>query len=428
MRKIAQFILKYLAQAVLWRHKPFVVGVTGSVGKTMAKDAVVHMLQGRISVRGSEKNYNNEVGVPVTILGVGAPGYSPVKWVWVILKWIVTIIYNPRYPEVLVLEMGVDRPNDMGYLLSIVRPNIAVVTSIASSHLEFFGSIEGIAEEKGKLVEGVKKGGTAILNADDSLVWAMRKRTEESVVAYGFQKRADIRAFNVALVQDGGKIEGLHMKVEYRGKTIPLRLKKLLGKHQSYGVLVAFAVADAVKINLLEAANTIEDFTLPPGRLQPLRGKNNSWILDDSYNASPLSTLAALETLKTFEVGRKIVVLGDMLELGIDEKSGHRSLAKSIVEVDPARAVLVGRRMQYLETELFREGFDRRRVSMVESPMEVSEKLLEELSSGDIILVKGSRGMRMELAVEALVDESVNISEKLCCQDREWKKKEFKQP
>lgn len=428
MKKIAQLVLKYLAKAVLWRHRPFIVGVTGSVGKTMAKDAIYHVLYGKISVRKSVKNYNNEIGVPITILGVGAPGLSPIAWAWICVKWCF-IMLQARYPKILILEMGVDRPGDMAYLTSIVKLNIAVVTSVTSSHLEYFSSVEAIAQEKGIIVESLKEDGLVVLNADDPLTWGMRKRTNNSVVTYGFQKRADIRAFNATLAQNKGKVGGLNLKVDYRGKIIPFRLKRLLGRHQAYGALVAFAVADQVKLNLLEVARAIENYSLAPGRLQPVKGRNGTWILDDTYNASaPLGALAALETLKNFTVGRKIAVLGDMLELGIDEESGHRSLASAVITCDPALVVLVGRRMRYLESELFMRGFDREKVTHVESPMEASQILSEYARAGDIILVKGSQGMRMEKIVEVLADPSIEISKRLCRQERKWKKKEFVAP
>lgn len=428
MKKIVQFLLKYMAKMILWKYHPTVVGVTGSVGKTTTKDAIIHMLSPHIFVRGSEKNFNNEIGLPLTILGCEAPGRSPVKWLGIGCRFVMLFLFRMHYPKVLVLEMGVDRPGDMRYLLSIVRPTIAVVTEISSSHLEFFGSLEAIVAEKGGLVEAVSPEGHVILNADDIRVWKMRHRTQSRLIGYGFHKRATLRAFNDSVVCTDKGLCGMRVKIQYDGKTLPIRLKYLIAKHHLYAILAAFAVADALKINLLDVIKSAQSFRLSPGRLQPIAGVNGSWIFDDTYNSSPSSALAAIETIAQIPFGRKILMLGDMLELGSEEVEGHSLLAKPIMKMKPAGIVLVGSRMNILRDVLVREGYGEKTVALFDDPVSAGKFMHSHSQTNDIILVKGSQGMRMELAVQELMADPTQAEKLLCRQTPRWKAIPYAKP
>lgn len=428
MRRIVEFILRYMAKAILFKYRPVVIGVTGSVGKTTTKDAILYALSSHLFVSGSEKNFNNEIGIPLTILGCGAPGRSLIRWLRVGLRFVSLMVFSIRYPKVLVLEFGVDRPGDMRYLLSIVRPTIAVVTEISSSHIEFFGSLDAIAEEKGKLVEALSPEGYAILNADDTRVFKMRKRTQARLIGYGFHKRSTLRAFNDSVVCSERGLCGMRLKIQFDGKTLPIRLKNLIAKHHIYAVLAAISVADVLKIPLLEVIREIEDFRLSPGRLQPIPGLQGSWIFDDTYNASPTSTSAAIETMEQIPFGRKILVLGDMLELGSEEIEGHISLAKSIMRMRPDGILLVGRRMRILGEKIIRDGFDKRCVKFFEDPVSAGKFILKHLQVDDIVLVKGSQGMRMELAVEQVMAHPEQAERLLCRQTKRWKEIPYAMP
>lgn len=428
MKKIARYILRHMARAVLKKYHPKIVGITGSVGKTTTKDAIIHILSEFIFVRGSEKNFNNEIGVPLTILGCDAPGRSIIRWIGIVSRFLFLILWRDRYPDVLVLEMGVDRPGDMKYLLSIVHPTIAVVTEISSSHLEFFGSLDAIAEEKGNLISGIDPQGYVILNADDARVWKMRKRTSARLIGYGFHKRATLRAFNDSIVCTEKGLCGTRLKIQYDGKTLPIRMKYLIAKHHIYAILAAFAVADALHINLVEAISPSNTFRLSPGRLQPIAGRLNSWIFDDTYNASPVSTMAALNTMEQIPFGRKILMLGDMLELGAEEVEGHTLLTKPIMKLRPAGVVLVGSRMKLLGNLLIREGLDYRTIAFFEDPVSAGKFIADHLQADDMILVKGSQGMRMELAVELIMAHPEEAKTLLCRQSKRWKEIPYVMP
>lgn len=163
-------ILRFMARVVLWKYKPKIVGITGSVGKTSAKEAISLVLSTKFNVRKAEKNYNNEIGIPLTIIGAKSGEGSALGWLKVFLKWIFLIIFPSKYPEIVVLEMGIDRPGDMDYLLDFIPVDVGVLTDVSESHLEFFKTIDNIAKEKWKLIESVSNDGVIVVNFDNDKI------------------------------------------------------------------------------------------------------------------------------------------------------------------------------------------------------------------------------------------------------------------
>ncbi|EKE16205.1 MAG: hypothetical protein ACD_11C00027G0005 [uncultured bacterium] len=424
--KFLETVLRLMASLVLKRHKPIIVGITGSVGKTSAKEAVYCVLSEKFNVRRNEKNYNNEIGIPLTIIGAESGGKSFLKWIGVFLKWICVVIFDFKYPEILVIELGVDRPGDMQYLTSFIHPTIGIVTNISSSHIEFFGEIEKISKEKGFLIENLLKGGTAILNADDENVLQMQKRTANKIIFYGFSDNADIRAERVGYnYNDNQKPEGISFKLNYEGRSIPVRLRNILAPYQIYSALSAIAVGIVFKMNLVEASVALEKLHSPCGRMNLIDGIKNTYIIDDTYNASPLSTGAALDVMGVIGAKRRIVVLGDMLELGNETEKGHRQVGGKIFEIKADVFVAVGRRMNFAVKKLISLGYLEKNIFVFENPEIAVEKVRKILEEGDIVLVKGSQGMRMEKIVEGIMADPNQAENVLCRQNREWKKKPF---
>lgn len=427
--RILEKILKAMATAVLKRRRPIVIGITGSVGKTSAKEAVFCALSSKFNVRKNEKNYNNEIGIPLTIIGAETGGRSILKWAVVFLRWTQACFFEENYPEMIVVELGVDRPGDMKYLTSFTKPFVGIVTNVSGSHMEYFGSLEKISKEKGILVEKLPEKGFAILNADDSNVSRMLERTKASVITYGFTQESSIRALNFSYAyDDNGKPDGISLKVEGEGKSIPMRLRHILAPHQAYAVLSAIAVATAFKMNMLDAINSLQDFYSPPGRMNLIGGIKNSYIIDDTYNASPVSTLAALETFGKLGAKRKIAVLGDMLELGDEEENGHREVGKKIFEIKADFFIAVGDRMKKAVEEMVSLGFAKENIFVFDDPEKAARKLQEMMHEGDLVLIKGSQGMRMEKVVEEVMADPLNAQNILCRQNIEWKKKTFRKP
>ncbi len=419
-----------MAVAVLRRHRPRIVGITGSMGKTTAKDALVEILSAQYPgrVRGNFKNFNNELGLPLTIIGVrNAPGKNPWRYFLLILRFCWTMVF-PRYPKILVLEMGIDRKGDMNYLTSFIRPDVAVVTAVSAVHSQYLGDVRQIAVEKGKLVAALEDGGTAVLNFDDPRVVKMSSRTKAKIIGYslkGANCRADVCASDIRLSLH----EGISLKINYRGRSVPLRLPHVVAEQLLGSILAATSAALTQGMNLVEITAALRDFTPAPGRMRVLPGKCKATIIDDTYNAPAAAVKEALRTLKSLKAHRKVVILGDILELGKEEEKIHRSLAGEVIEVSPAAVVTVGRRMRFLHEELLKKGFERKNSLHCDDPAQAGEIVGKFLAAGDLVLVKGSQGMRMEKTVEKLVDlSSAEIARLLPRQDDSWKRREFRQP
>ena len=427
--KFLEAVLRLMAKAVLWRYKPKIVGITGSVGKTSAKESVFAVLETRFFVRKNEKNYNNEIGIPLTILGMETGGKSLGKWVMIGLRWLGMLAWKCRYPQILILELGVDRPGDMDYLLSFVRPQIGVVTNISSSHIEFFKTLDGIAKEKGKLVESLPEDGFAILNADDERVLNMSGRIKANVISFGFSEHADVQADRVSYNYDkNGKPEGLSFKLGHEGNNLPVRLKGVLAKHQVNAALAGISAGIAFKINLVDSAQGLEKLSVPLGRLNIIDGVRGSIIIDDTYNASPVSTLAALGVLEELQASRKVAILGDMLELGEETKDGHVAVAKKAFEIPAEIIILVGKRMKDAFEFLSDKKTENVQVFHFLDPDQAGEKAKKVVGEGDVVLVKGSQGMRMEKVVEKIMANPEHAEKLVCRQSKEWRKKPFLEP
>ncbi|MCK4635699.1 MAG: UDP-N-acetylmuramoyl-tripeptide--D-alanyl-D-alanine ligase [Candidatus Moranbacteria bacterium] len=422
--------LKFMAKTILWRHEPFVIAVTGSIGKTTTKEAIYHLVKTEYRTWTAKKNFNNEIGVPLTIIGAECGASSLSDFFQISKMWLKTLLGVIKYPKMLVLELGIDRPDDMNYLLSIVKIDIAVVNHITNVHQEFFKNIDQIAKEKGKIVEKLKKssnGGFAILNEDDPRVKKMASRTNGGVMTYGYSDEADLYASDISQIFENNKFQGLSFKLNYEGKSIPIRLKHVLADYHIYAVLVAIAVGNVLKINMVDLAEQVNSFHPPVGRMNSLEGINSSMVIDDTYNSSPKATEAAINSLSNIPNQRKIAVLGDMLELGKDEARDHKRVVKLLSENNIEIIFLVGRRMMEAGN-FFEKSENNTIVKFFDSPLEAGNELRKIVKSGDLILVKGSQGMRMEKVVERIIQDNGNVEKLLCRQDFNWKEKSYKMP
>lgn len=433
LQNILQKLLKIESKLILLKYKPKVVGITGSVGKTSTKEACACVLESKFRVRKTIGSYNNEIGVPLTIIGEKTAGKNIFGWAKILLKGIYLVLFRKNFPEILILEMGVERPGDMDYLLDFIKPKVAIITSLPEIpvHLEFFSSVDELLAEKIKLIKSLRKDDTAILNYDDKRVRRAKSQTRAQLLTFGFDERADVRAdsliFNTetCLVEEtfGQKKCGISYKLHFHENIVPVRLPYILGKQQVYASLAAAACGIAFGMNLVEISQNLKKFKSPPGRMNLIRGIKHTFIIDDSYNASPEATLAALDVLsKLSPSGKKIAILGDMLELGPKTEEGHRKVGEKVANVCDV-LVCVGVASKFIADEAKRKGMDAAKIfefeegKAIEAAKFVQSKIL---SQGDLILIKGSQRMRLEKATKELMAEPEKAKELLVRQEEGW--------
>ena len=358
------------AVAAAWRSRfsPLVVGVTGSLAKTSTKEAIATVLAERFVTLKNEGNANNEIGLPLTVLRMG-----------------------PEHTAA-VLEMGMYVGGEIAELAAIARPRIGVVTAVREVHLSRIGSIEAIERAKGELLEALPSDGTAILNADDFRVVRMRQRTAARALTYGFAAEADVMAEDVVSAGLDGMRYTLVTPVGRVEATTPA-----LGRHGVHNGLAAAAVGLAAGLDLDAVAAGLSLGWQAPHRDQIVRLPALT-ILDDSYNASPTSMIAALELLSTLP-GRHIAVLGEMRELGGSHERGHREVGEAAAGLADL-VVVVGE-----EASGIADGVASGHGSVVRVPDRAAalQALRERLEPGDVVLVKASRGVALEWIVESLV-------------------------
>lgn len=402
MKIILQYILKKLAQLTLWRYKPGIIGVTGSVGKTSTKEAVKAVLSRFRNIRASAGNFNNEVGLPLTILGPWQEIGGFLFWPKVFLVSISHLILKARYPEILVLEYAADRPGDIRYLLSIARPQIGIITAVGDIpvHVEFYASPEAVVREKVRLIEQLPAVGFAILNIDDETVAGLKEQTRAHLLTYGFSEKADVRITNFEN-RFNGESPGITFKLEHSGSTVPVRLTGVFGRGHAYASAAAAAVSLIFGFNLVKIADALTDYQSQPGRMRVLPGVKGTWLIDDSYNASPLSMHAALETLKGLKAKRKVAVLGDMLEIGKYAPEAHEEigwLTGRIVDV----LVTVGLRAKFIAEGAREAGLAYGNILSFDAADEARKEVQQLIKKGDLILIKASRAIGLDKIVEEI--------------------------
>lgn len=420
MKAVVEKILCFLARRIIHKYRPEVVGITGSVGKTSVKEIVVGILQHSFLVRGNLASCNNQLGVPLTIIGAKSPGRSFFGWCAVIWQAISLLcVKQKNYPEILVLEMAANQPGDLTKLVRIAPCHVAVITSVSPSHLKFFKTVKKVTQEKRVLISQLEKTDYAVLNRDDLEVFEMSKKTDADVITFGFHPESDVRTsdFAVKLSEDNKHWpEGVFFKVIYSGSIVPMYLSGIIGEHSIYRASAAIAVALVFGMNLVEISSALRDITMPPGRMRLIRGIKDTLIIDDSYNASPLAMRAALETLSRVQItgnGERYAVIGDMLELGQQTQNSHREIGLRVGELGIDFLITVGEATKDTATAAKEAGMPENSVASFNTAEEAGRFLQEKMQSGDVILIKGSRAIHMERVVKEVMAEPEKAGELL---------------
>ena len=364
MQQIARF----------WRRRLdlVVIGITGSVGKSTTKELVAEVLNQRFKTLKSPGNLNNEIGLPLTLLQLS------------------------DQHERAILEMGFYVPGEIKFLCDLALPQVGVVTNISTVHAERAGTIEDIARGKAELVQALppEPDGLAILNFDDPKVREMADQSRARIFYYGMSSDAHLWADQV----EGLGLDGIRFRLHYQNEVLHLRVP-LIGRHSVHTALRAAAVGLTEGLSWQEIVSGLQSSEVQL-RLVAVRAKSGAIILDDTYNSSPESTLAALNLLDDLE-GRKIAVLGDMLELGRYERQGHTLVGVRAAEV-ASELVTVGERAKWIASSAANAGLAPNMIREFDTSQQSIDFLNKHLTSKDVVLVKGSRGMQMEIIVSAL--------------------------
>ncbi|MDO8624026.1 MAG: UDP-N-acetylmuramoyl-tripeptide--D-alanyl-D-alanine ligase [bacterium] len=410
VRSIFVGLSALLAGMVIRKYHPKVVMVTGSVGKTSTKDALAATLSESYYLRASEKSYNSEFGVPFTIFGTHTPWKSVVGWLGVFKQAFALILLPNHYPNLLVLEVGADRPGDIEKILRIVTPDAVVVTQLPEVpvHVEAYASPEALREEEFMPAYLLPPGAPLIVCARDTRALEMAARVPAKLITYGTAAGAGVEVGHIDFYSEGGRVVGMQAQIttsEGRGELVVMGS---VGAQQVLPGAAALAVALALHIPLQDALTALKKYVPPPGRGRVFAGMNGSILIDDSYNSSPAAVEEALKTLKTFpSARRRLAVLGDMLELGRYSVSEHERIGKFAKECADI-VISVGIRARAFGG-----------VHTFNDARSAAEALTTLVQPGDVVLIKGSQSIRTERIVEALLADPAD-REKLVRQEKEW--------
>jgi UDP-N-acetylmuramoyl-tripeptide--D-alanyl-D-alanine ligase len=431
MRNIFYTILALLARAIVRKYRPDIIGITGSVGKTSAKEAVLRVLAGSFTVRGNEKSYNNELGVPLTIIGAHAPARSLFGWLRILAKALLLIVRtDTQYPSILVLEMGADAPGDIQHLVSIAPPKIGVITAIGPAHLEKFQTMERLVAEKKKIFcRHSTSDHWMVLNADDPALFPLGEHVKACVMTFGRRQEATVRISDVteryAFHPDRWEVvSGIQCTLNYQQESVRAELPKIVGQHVLPSIIAGAAVGCIYHIPLTEIARRLRGAEPAVGRMHLIEGIRQTLLIDDTYNSSPHAARGALDTIMAFDIdsdARHIAVLGDMRELGEYTEREHRALGAYAAQKGVDYLFAVGGAARFLADGARDARLDESRIFVFNESIIAGRALQDMMKKGDVILLKGSQNViRLERVVKEIMAQPHRASELLVRQGNEW--------
>ncbi|MEI7512332.1 MAG: UDP-N-acetylmuramoyl-tripeptide--D-alanyl-D-alanine ligase [Candidatus Uhrbacteria bacterium] len=436
------------AARVIAREKPLIIAITGSVGKSTAKQAIGAVLRSDLperAIRVPQGSYNNELGLPLTIFGCESPGRSVMAWSALLFRaWAMSVGLQKTGIRVFVLEMGADKPGDLEYLTSIAPPDIAIVTGITAGvdsglvpvHAANYPDIDALVQEKSMLIKRLKPGGMAILNADDPKVFGMRHLTGERVFTFGEADGTDIHIIAKEIVSEetpsGLMPTGLRTVLELYHRRTEMVIPGVYGTSVAYAIAAGFCTAYAIDA-LPEDLQTIPEHFVPAkGRTRIISGIKRTALFDDTYNASPTAVIQSLRDLGSVKVNpgqRKIACLGEMRELGEKAADMHRRVGVEAAKAGIDVLVCCGIFGPAMMEGALANGMLQDQVKCMEDTPEAGIYIQQILKPGDIVLAKASqgtletKGVRMERVIKELMAEPARASELLVRQEVAWQRK-----
>jgi UDP-N-acetylmuramoyl-tripeptide--D-alanyl-D-alanine ligase len=364
-------LMAFQEMALMHRKKhliPF-IGITGSNGKTTTKEMLACILEEKGPVLKNEGNLNNHIGVPLTLLKLRADHRTAA------------------------IEMGMSAAGEIDLLARLVQPDVGIITNIGPAHLEFLGSMDKVAEAKAELLVNLRPGGTAVLNADDHYFPFLRTMWSGTVLSFGIEQKADVTAANI----EPGK-DFVDFTLASRGASVKIRLR-VLGRHNIYNALAAAAGAIAIGFPIDAVKYGLDGF-VPVAMRSEIKTIQGRTVLADYYNANPGSVTAALETLVTLRSARPVAVLGDMLELGAAAADQHREIGRTAARLGVTTIITVGTLARHILEGALEAGMPKAKLFAAGSHAEAADLLRKHSRNGDAVLIKGSRGMKMEKILE----------------------------
>lgn len=416
-------LLAFFSRKIIAKYQPLVIGITGSVGKTSTRHAIAAILATKFQIREPEKNYNNEIGIPLTV--IGAKGLDEetsflsrkLGWIRIFLKGLVVWLLPQNYPKVLVLEYGIDHTGDMDNLIAIVKPNLTVITTIGISHRANFNTPEEIAVEKGKLARCLKAGETFIYNIDDVHVAEQANRTSANTLSFGESETAQIKL--VKTEEQLGLTPSTKLNIITPSRELTATIP-VLGTAHVKAVLAGVAVAESLELETDLIKKGLANYRAMPGRLNVILGIKRTVLIDDTYNAAPVSTTEALKLLSRFPNPVKVAVLGDMLELGDLSESAHMEIGKLAASCGLSELVVVGELAKKIGEGAKSAGMSADSIISFPNSNEAKDYVLENLEAESVVLVKGSQGARMEKITKELLAEPTAATQLLVRQYGKW--------
>lgn len=415
LKQIIQFLLEHKVKKYLRKHRPILVLVAGSVGKTSTKQAIATVLSEKYRVRAHDGNHNTHFSTPTAIMGVEYPSEPRSVSAWrAVLAAMDQRIKNEREVDVIVQEIGTDTPGDIERFGKYLKPSIAVITAVSEEHMEFFETLEAVAKEELSIAKYAR---LTIVNRDDVAEGYAKYADTHAIDTYGLGEKAEYRLIMEPASPTDGRI-GKLLTPEWGESSVTMQL---IGDHSLKSALAAATVGAKLGLTSQQVVVGLSKIKPVPGRMQPLRGMNNSLIIDDTYNSSPLAAAAALNTLMAVETPQRITILGSMNELGRTSAQAHEALGKMC---DPSLiewVVTIGEEAgRFLAPAAIKKGCQ---VKSFDSPYEAGGFVHTVLKPGAVVLAKGSQnGVFAEEAVKVLLHDTED-EDRLVRQSEFWLQK-----
>jgi UDP-N-acetylmuramoyl-tripeptide--D-alanyl-D-alanine ligase len=421
-KNIVVKILVLESRILLKRHHPTIIAITGSVGKTSMKDAIYSILKRHYSTRKSEKSFNSDIGVPLTVLGLPNAWNNPFLWLKNLVDGFFIAIFSKDYPKYLILETGIDRPGDMERLTSWMKPDIVVLTRLPDVpvHVEYFADPQAVITEKMKLVEALKPEGVVVCNYDDQIIQNELRAVRHKIIGFSRYLNSQYTASDDKIFYNDDVPAGLIFVIDNLGNKHTIKISGVIGAQHVYTYAGAVAVSAQCGVSIAEAADDLLTHVSPPGRMRIIKGIKGTIIIDDTYNSSPAATEQAVLTLKEIKYAkRKIAVLGDMLELGRFSAREHERVGELVSQSADVLFTIGVRARQIAETAL-ENGLSEKLIFQYDDTARAGKELQNFIQPGDVILVKASQGIRAEKIVEEIMQEPDKATELLVRQDSAW--------